>query len=40
MSSPFTAVHVLTTIPGVSDLSAHVIRAEIGCDMSRFPLDT
>jgi transposase len=35
---PFrTAVLLLTTIPGVSDLSAHVIRAEIGGDMSRFP---
>jgi transposase len=32
-----TAVLLLTTIPGVSDLSAHVIRAEIGGDMSRFP---
>jgi transposase len=31
------AVLLLTTIPGVSDLSAHVIRAEIGGDMSRFP---
>ena len=27
----------LTTIPRVSDLSAQVIRAEIGGDMSRFP---
>ena len=35
---PFrVAVLLLTTIPGVSDLSAHVIRAEIGGDMSRFP---
>ena len=35
---PFrTAVLLLTTIPGVSDLSAQVIRAEIGGDMSRFP---
>jgi len=35
---PFrAAVLLLTTIPGVSDLSAHVIRAEIGGDMSRFP---
>jgi transposase len=35
---PFRAVVLLlTTIPGVSDLSAHVIRAEIGGDMSRFP---
>jgi len=35
---PFhTEVLLLTTIPGVSDLSASVIRAEIGGDMSRFP---
>ena len=35
---PFhTQVLLLTTIPGVSDLSAYVIRAEIGGDMSRFP---
>ena len=35
---PFhTEVLLLTTIPGVSDLSAYVIRAEIGGDMSRFP---
>jgi transposase len=35
---PFhAAVLLLTTIPGVSDLSAYVIRAEIGGDMSRFP---
>jgi len=35
---PFrTAVLLLTTIPRVSDLSAQVIRAEIGGDMSRFP---
>ena len=34
---PFhTEVLLLTTIPGVSDLSAYVIRAEIGGDMSRF----
>ena len=31
------AVLLLTTIPGVSDLSAQVIRAEIGGDISRFP---
>ena len=37
---PFrAAVLLLTTIPGVSDLSAQVIRAEIGGDMSRFPTD-
>ena len=32
-----TAIERLTTIPGVSDLSARVILAEIGHDMSRFP---
>lgn len=30
-------VNLLTTIPGVSDLVARVIVAEIGVDMSRFP---
>ncbi len=35
---PFrTAVRQLTTIPGISDLSARSIMAEIGIDMSRFP---
>jgi transposase len=35
---PFrTAVQLLTTIPGISELSACVILAEIGRDMSRFP---
>ena len=35
---PFrTAVQFLTTIPGISELSACVILAEIGRDMSRFP---
>lgn len=28
---------LLTTIPGVSDIAAHVIVSEIGIDMSRFP---
>jgi transposase len=37
---PFrAAIALLTTIPGVSDLSARVIIAEIGNDMSRFPTD-
>lgn len=37
---PFrTAIRLLTTIPGVSDLSARVIVAEIGNDMSRFPTE-
>ena len=27
---------LLTTIPGVSDLTAHVVVAEIGVDMARF----
>jgi transposase len=31
------AADVLTTMPGVSDVVAHVILAEIGADMSRFP---
>ncbi|MCP4382424.1 MAG: IS110 family transposase [Hyphomicrobiales bacterium] len=31
------AVSLLTSIPGISDLSARVILAEIGRDMSRFP---
>ena len=35
---PFrTAVQLLTTIPGINELSACVILAEIGRDMSRFP---
>jgi len=35
---PFrTKVQLLTSIPGISDLSARVILAEIGEDMSRFP---
>ncbi|MGH6841630.1 MAG: IS110 family transposase, partial [Methylocella sp.] len=34
---PFrTAIELLTTIPGISDLSARVIAAEIGIDMCRF----
>jgi transposase len=37
---PFrTALRLLTTIPGVSDLSARTIIAEIGNDMTRFPTD-
>src|SRR5262245_34430776 len=31
------AVELLTTIPGVSDVTARVIVAEIGDDMTRFP---
>ena len=31
------AVEPLTTIPGISDIAAHVILGEIGDDMSRFP---
>jgi transposase len=35
---PFrTSVQLLTTIPGIDELSACVILAEIGRDMSRFP---
>jgi transposase len=37
---PFrAAIQLLTTIPGISDLSARVIIAEIGRDMSRFPTE-
>jgi transposase len=37
---PFrTAIRLLTTIPGVSDLSARTIMAEISTDMSRFTTD-
>ncbi len=37
---PFrAAVQILSTIPGISQLSAQVITAEIGRDMSRFPTD-
>jgi transposase len=36
--APFrAAIELLKSIPGVSDLSARVIVAEIGTDMSRFP---
>lgn len=36
--APFrTAVELVSTIPGVSTLSAEVIVSEIGLDMSRFP---
>jgi transposase len=31
------AVDLLKTMPGISDVVAHVILAEIGADMSRFP---
>ena len=38
---PFrAAITILTTIPGVSDLSARTIMAKIGMDMSRFPTDS
>jgi transposase len=37
---PFrTAIKILSTIPGISQLSAEVIAAEIGIDMSRFPTE-
>ena len=36
--APFRqAVHLLRSMPGISDLSAQVIISEIGTDMSRFP---
>jgi transposase len=35
---PFrTAIQIVSTIPGVRELSAEVIVAEIGIDMARFP---
>ena len=35
---PFrTAVELITSIPGVKNLGAHVIVSEVGIDMSRFP---
>ena len=35
---PFrSAVELITSIPGIKSLSAHVIVSEIGIDMSRFP---
>ena len=37
---PFrTAIKILSTIPGLSQLSAGVVVAEIGIDMSRFPTE-
>jgi transposase len=37
---PFrTAITLLTTIPGISELSARIIIAEIGNDMTRFPTE-
>jgi transposase len=36
--APFrTAVELITSIPGIKSVSAHVIVSEIGIDMSRFP---
>jgi transposase len=36
--APFrTAVELITSIPGIKSLSAHVIVSEVGIDMSRFP---
>jgi transposase len=32
-----SSARLLTTLPGVSDLTAQVMVAEIGVDMSRFP---
>jgi transposase len=37
---PFrTAIQIVSTIPGVGELSAEVIVAEIGIDMARFPTE-
>ena len=39
-SEPFrTAIEILSTIPGIHQLSAAVIVAEIGIDMARFPTE-
>jgi transposase len=39
--APFrAAVELITSIPGIKSLSAHVIVSEIGIDMSRFPSAT
>jgi hypothetical protein len=39
--APFrAAVELITSIPGIKNLSAHVIISEIGIDMSRFPSAT
>lgn len=35
----FEKVELLKTIPGIGDATAHVLAAEIGTDMSRFPTD-
>src|SRR5262249_11416145 len=34
---PFRTAELITSIPGIKNLSAHVIVSEIGVDMSRFP---
>jgi transposase len=36
-AGPRTAVELIMSIPGIKNLSAHVIVSEIGIDMSRFP---
>jgi len=33
------SARLLTTMPGISDITAHVVVAEIGVDMTRFPTD-
>jgi transposase len=33
------SARLLTTMPGISDVTAHVVVAEIGVDMTRFPTD-
>ncbi len=35
---PFlAAVELIKTIPGIADTAAHIVIAEIGTDMTRFP---
>lgn len=39
LASIHESARLLSTMPGVSDVTAHVIVAEIGVDMTRFPSD-
>jgi transposase len=40
LASIHQSAQLLTTMPGISDVSAHVIVAEIGVDMTRFASDS
>ena len=39
LASVHESARLLTTMPGISDVTAHVIVAEIGVDMTRFATD-